>query len=79
MRLLSHSKRMRYEHAVNLLESMVRHLYQISDAIEGENNRARMGLEGIKALVLHEDDMFKKMFPEKKSIRERFHISGAGR
>lgn len=66
-RLLTQSKRLRYEHAEKMLSSMVRHLYQISMAIEGK--RAEQGVENIKAIVLHEQDMLEALSGKNKERR----------
>lgn len=72
-KLLTDARRMRYEHAENLLSSMVRHLYQITMAIDGK--RAEQGVENIKAIVLHEQDKLEALMGNKKpSLKERLHL-----
>ena len=74
--LLSDKKRQRMEFASVMLESVTKHLLNETPAVEGKG--AEHAVEMVKALVLHQQDAFEKMFPEKKG-RSLLHPLRSGK
>lgn len=62
--LLSDKKRQRMEFASVMIESVTKHLLNETPAVDGKG--AEQAVDMVKALVLHQQDAFEKMFPEKK-------------
>ena len=62
--LLSPNAKMRLEFASTIIRSVTNHLLLETAGVEGK--RAEQSVEMVKALVLHEQNQFDKLFPEKK-------------
>ncbi len=62
--LLSPNAKMRLEFASTMIRSVTNHLLLETAGVEGK--RAEQSVEMVKALVLHEQNQFDKLFPEKK-------------
>jgi len=80
-RLLTDAKRMRYQHAINLITDMVGNFLKYSMALQGESQRSKQVLAAIQAIVLHEKDAMESLMGQKKSlpdrIKERVHLGGS--
>jgi len=70
-RLLTDAKRMRYQHAINLISDMVGNFLKYSMALQGESQRSKQLLAAIQAIVLHEKDAMELLMGQKKSLPER--------